>query len=94
LNAENLHRAELTKLERDEHIAEWVKLTGEKLGQVVQVSAKGGRGIEGGISKAARELPVSGDTDEAKRKNVERALKIAGLSDEAKAAALIDAMRH
>jgi ParB/RepB/Spo0J family partition protein len=25
--AENLHRAELTKLERDENIAEWVKIT-------------------------------------------------------------------
>jgi hypothetical protein len=28
--AENLHRADLTSLERSEHIAEWIKLTGER----------------------------------------------------------------
>lgn len=31
---------------------------------------------------AARELPIAGDTDEAKRKNVERAVKIAALGIE------------
>jgi ParB family transcriptional regulator, chromosome partitioning protein len=47
--AENLHRAELTELERDEQIAEWIKLSdegaAEKPGQVAQVPmASGGRG--------------------------------------------------
>lgn len=40
--AENLHRAELSALERDEHVAEWIRLTGEKLRQPDAVS--GGRG--------------------------------------------------
>lgn len=46
----NLHRAELTKLERDEHIAEWIRLTDEKnkLAQVGPVSLKGGHGVRGG----------------------------------------------
>lgn len=76
--AENLHRAELTRMERSEQIAEWVRLTEEKRGQLAQV--KGGRGIEGGISAAARELGVE-------RTEVRRAEKIAGISDEAKEAA-------
>jgi len=29
--AENLHRAELTELGRADHIAKWVRMTGEKL---------------------------------------------------------------
>jgi hypothetical protein len=29
--AENLHRADLTEAERRQHIAEWVKLTAEKV---------------------------------------------------------------
>jgi ParB family chromosome partitioning protein len=73
--AENLHRAELTTLERAEHISQWIKLRGErgagascdqaddKLDQVVPVSelipARGGRGREGGVRAAARELGVS-----------------------------------
>jgi uncharacterized ParB-like nuclease family protein len=84
--SENLHRAELSVAERSEQIAEWVGLTEAKPGQVVQVS-KGGRGKEGGISKAARELPVAGSTPEAKRKTVERALKVAGIVPEARKAA-------
>jgi hypothetical protein len=43
-------------LERSEHIAEWVRLTADKPAQVAPVSAKGGRGIEGGLS-AASTLP-------------------------------------
>jgi ParB family chromosome partitioning protein len=81
--AENLHRAELTALERAEHISLWIGLRGErgegrshdqagdKLGQVGAVSeldkaaqavpppAGGGRGREGGVRAAARELGVS-----------------------------------
>jgi len=43
---ENLHRAELTALERSNMVEEWAELTGENLRQVVAVS--GGRGKEGG----------------------------------------------
>jgi ParB family chromosome partitioning protein len=81
--AENLHRAELTALERAEHISLWIGLRGErgegrscdqaddKLGQVGPVSeadkaaqavpppAGGGRGREGGVRAAARELGIS-----------------------------------
>lgn len=63
--------------ERAEHIAEWVRLTGEKPGQVDQVSPKGGRGIEGGLSAATRELGI--DRTEARR-----AVKIASIAPEAK----------
>lgn len=77
--AENLHRADLTVAERAEHIAEWVRLVSDaKPGQVAQVS--GGRGKEGGVSAATRELGIE-------RTEVRRALRIAGLSDEAKEAA-------
>jgi phage N-6-adenine-methyltransferase len=88
--SENLHRADLTALERDEHVAEWIRLTeakfqsspepeSDKLSQSATVS-KGGRGNEGGIRAAARELGI--DKDDA-----HRAAKVAGLSDEAKEAA-------
>jgi hypothetical protein len=39
------------------------------------------------VIAAARELPISGDTDEVKRKNVERAVRIASIAPEAKQAA-------
>ena len=81
--AENLHRAELTALERAEHIDQWIRLRGEssasepcdqaadKPGQVgpvseldkaapaTQLPARGGRGREGGVRAAARELGIS-----------------------------------
>lgn len=78
--AENLHRSELTVLQRDEHVAEWIRLTEEsetmKPVQLAPVS-KGGRGNKGGISAAARELNI--EATDAKR-----AVKVASLSDEAK----------
>jgi ParB/RepB/Spo0J family partition protein len=76
--AENLHRAELTAQERAEEIAEWVRIT-NKGAQCAQVS-KGGRGNEGGISAASRELGLG-------RTEVQRAIKIASLTPEAKEAA-------
>jgi ParB-like chromosome segregation protein Spo0J len=94
--AENLHRAELTELEWSEHVAEWKRLAEQKgaegvSGQNVQkLSSRGRSGEgrpEGGTAKAARELPIPGPTEEAKRKRVERAVKIAGIAPEAKAAA-------
>jgi hypothetical protein len=45
--SENLHRAGLSKMERDEQIAEWIKIT-EKLSS--QVATKGlGHRPEGGV---------------------------------------------
>ena len=86
--SENLHRAELTPLEYDEQVVEWVKLV--KLleadpgfsGQNVQ---KKGRGRpKGGTSEAARKLPVKGKTLAAKRKTMERALEVDNMFPEAK----------
>jgi ParB family chromosome partitioning protein len=86
--SENLHRAELKALERDEQIAEWIKLV-ERRRQKGQVSSeankpshvapvsKGGRGKEGGVRAAARELGIAKD-------DAHRAKKVAGLSDAAK----------
>lgn len=53
--SENLHRAELTGLERGEMVAERVELTGFKPEQNVPLSG-GGRGNKEGISQAARHL--------------------------------------
>lgn len=75
---ENLHRAELTVLQRAEQVAKWVELS-DKVAQVAPVS-KGGRGNEGGERKAARELNLE-------RTQVQRAIKVAALTDEAKQAA-------
>jgi ParB family chromosome partitioning protein len=88
---ENLHRAELTVLERSEQVAEWGRLIAEKRkrdesvsGQVVQKLSKRGREgegrPEGGISATARDLNIS-------RKEVERSRKIDSISPEAKEAA-------
>lgn len=83
-----LHRADdLTALEEAERVAEWVRLTEGRepvSGQKVQ-KPKGGR-PEGGVAKAARQLPVKGKTQDARRKRIERAIKVAAMSPEAKAA--------
>jgi len=85
--SENLHRAELTALERDKLVAEWVELTGDQSEQSVPIESKreDGKGHrpESGVRLAARRLPVEGKTDDAKRMNVVRALKVASLSPEA-----------
>jgi ParB-like chromosome segregation protein Spo0J len=86
--SENLHRADLTVLERDEQIAEWLRLIADKgavSGQVVQKTRSGRP--EGGLSRAARRLPVPGSSEEARRKLVERAIRVDSISPEAKAAA-------
>src|SRR5271169_949916 len=65
--AENLHRAELTALERAEHIDQWIRLRGEtsasepcdQAAPATQLPARGGRGREGGVRAAARELGIS-----------------------------------
>lgn len=83
--SENLHRSELTALQRDEHIARWLEL--EKAIQSAQLAQNeskraDGRGHrhEGGLSKAARDIGVNRDA-------ARRAEKVAGLSSEAKDAA-------
>ena len=85
--SENLHRADLTMLERSEQEAEWIELRDQwdargeevKPAQLDQVSA-GGRGNTGGLSAAARDLGLS-------RGAAQRSIKVASLSDEAKKAA-------
>lgn len=85
--AENLHRAELTALERSEHVAEWVRLTEEvQSAQLVsaqlepKLSQRGRKG-EGrpasGIRAAARELGIE-------KEDARRAVKVASLTEEAK----------
>ena len=80
--AENLHRAELTVQERADHIAEWVRLTGEKVRQV-DAPMGGKQPREAGQRAASRELGVP-------EAEVRRAVKIAGIEPEAKAAAAAD----
>lgn len=87
--AENLHRREITALERDELLAAWVKLceerkkakAAEKVGQHGPLKDPGsGRGATGGIREAARQIGVP-------RKSLERSMKVAALAPEAKEAA-------
>lgn len=84
--SENLHRADLTPLERSVHIAEWMRLTGENNPQDGEKSGRG-RPSTTGVSEAARVLPVPGETEKARQHAVDRAVKIDGLSPEAKRAA-------
>ena len=77
--AENLHRAELTALERDEQVALWVKLNAERVSAQVEPKPQGGR-PEGGVRAAARELGIE-------KEDARRAVKVASLSEEAKEAA-------
>lgn len=85
--SENLHRAELTVLQRDEQIARWIDLTtvreeSEVLRQLdaKPEATKSGR-PEGGVRAAARELNLS-------EPDARRAVKVAALSPEAKVAAV------
>lgn len=74
--AENLHRAELTKLERDEQIAEWIRITEAEVSLQFATKPQGGR-PESGVNAAARELGIE-QTDAF------RASKVGNLTDEAK----------
>jgi ParB-like chromosome segregation protein Spo0J len=80
--AENLHRAELTELEQSNHIAEWIRLceAWDKPAQLAPVSTKGGRGHEGGVRAAARDLGIE-------RTEAQRAVKIDALAPKARAEA-------
>ena len=69
--AENLHRADLSALERAEHVAEWVKLVSAKLAETPRA------GRPGAVAAASRELGVS-------ESDARRAAKVAKLTEEAK----------
>jgi len=79
--AENLHRAELSVLERAEQIARWARLAKERDAPKAQLapSHTGGRPDEG-INAAVRDLGIE-------RTAVQRAMKIDALPDEVKAEA-------
>jgi ParB family chromosome partitioning protein len=78
--AENLHRADLTALQRDEQIARWIELSeAMQVSPQVVAKPKGGR-PDGGVRRAAREIGVN-------REDARRAEKVAALSPEAKTVA-------
>lgn len=75
--SENLHRAELTVLERSEQMARWVELADK----VAQLAPPGGvQPNDTGIRKATRDLGVE-------RTSIQRAMRVAALTPEAKEAA-------
>jgi ParB family chromosome partitioning protein len=86
--AENLHRADLTTIERTELVAEWIKLAeDEVISSQVATKSKSARNPKGagrnasGIRAAAKELGIDKDA-------AHRAIKIAALTPEAKATAI------
>jgi ParB-like nuclease domain len=88
---ENVHRGELTKLQRANQTASLLALTEnteEISGEKVQ-KKKPGR-PEGGDAKAAREVNVRGKTVDAKRKNIAEDRKISDIHEDAQQA-LVDA---
>jgi ParB-like chromosome segregation protein Spo0J len=86
--SENLHRADLTALERAEHVAEWIVLIEANKPEVSgQDDQKLPGRPEGGKSKAARELTALGPTEEGRRKVIERVINIAAISPDGKEAA-------
>jgi ParB-like chromosome segregation protein Spo0J len=78
--AENLHRSDLTALERSNQIARWTELTAERARQVDEPLPGGKQPGEKGQAKAARELGIS-------EPDVRRAVKVASISPEAQQAA-------
>lgn len=85
--AENLHRSELTALERDQHVAEWIRLTEEAEKKQEDISSQNETKLgrrSSGVNKAAKELNIPGKTERAKQVNAHRAVKVASLTEEAK----------
>jgi hypothetical protein len=85
---EILGHAAMHLLEKCALVAEWVRCAEAKVsvfGHFVQ-KPQGGR-PESGVARAARELPIPGKSIGARRKFIERALKIDGMGPEVKAAA-------
>lgn len=85
--SEDLFRKHLTVLRRSELLAKWYELVSKDdfSGQVGQKSKRGRP--PGGVSKAARALPI-GRSVQARRKQIQRAQKIARLQPQAKKAAI------
>jgi hypothetical protein len=83
-----LDHAAMHLLEKCSLVAEWVHIADASISVFGQFDQKpqGGR-PEGGIARAARALPVPGKTTEARRKFIERAIKINCIWPEAKVAA-------
>jgi ParB family transcriptional regulator, chromosome partitioning protein len=77
--AENLHRTELTRLERDTQVARWAELTAAKVVQSAPPSG-GHQPKEKGVRKIAADLGLE-------KTDVIRAVKVASISEEAKQAA-------
>jgi hypothetical protein len=73
--SENLHRAELTEIERADQLVRWMQLAID--GPV----SRGGRGNKGGINAAAKELYIP-------RSTAQRLARIASISPTAKQAAI------
>jgi hypothetical protein len=83
-----LDHAAMPHLGKCELVAEWVQHAEVKVGVFGQVDHKPGGGRpEGGIARAARALTLPGKTTEARRKFVERAVKINTIWPEVKVAA-------
>jgi ParB-like chromosome segregation protein Spo0J len=85
---ENLHRGELTKLQRANQTAALLALSSENpeeiSGEKVQKKKRGRP--QGGDAKAAREIMVRGKTDDAKRKNIAEDRKISDIHEDAQQA--------
>ncbi|SCD25344.1 hypothetical protein BR141012304_20879 [Brucella inopinata] len=76
--AENLHRREITALERTELQARWVEITSRDKPREVRAVSSGERGKRGGVKQAARDLNLP-------ETNLHQSVRIASLSDDAKA---------
>jgi ParB-like chromosome segregation protein Spo0J len=82
--AENLHRAELKILERAELLAKYVKLIEEKRGALPPSEQRRAGRPEGAVVQAARELRGLAKSESARRKCLERALRVNQMCPEAK----------
>ena len=82
--AENLHRAELTALERDEHVAEWIKLTEQATEEAAAASEKDVR--NSGKRKPGQTGPVSkgGRGKQSGVRQAARELNLPGKTEEAR----------
>jgi ParB family chromosome partitioning protein len=77
--SENLHRNELTVIQKAEHVAEWIKLKEEKLSAQLEPKGPIGHRPQSGVNAAARELGID-------RNAAQRAVKVANISPAAKVA--------
>lgn len=78
--SENLHRSDLTALQRDVQVARWIELTDSNASQSATHKKRGQQ--PGGVNAASRELGI-------KRDAAHRAVKVAGLKPKAKEAAVV-----